>query len=141
MLVNVLIFAILVVLGVAIHFALKKAVLEKEVKEFKSRVEDASTDLKAEQERYRVLASRYKADVDGYETTQRNLKLSNEKLETQLKEYQTNPIKYLVPKHGENIALRLTSKETGEYKAFTYQGNNDITADMRLKSLDAVNRG
>lgn len=141
MLVNVLIFAILVVLGVAIHFALKKAVLEKEVKGFKQDSESARKDLKDEQNRYLALASRYKADVDGYETAQRNLKLSNEKLEAQLKEYQTNPIKYLVPKHGENIALRLTSKDTGEYKAFTYQGNNDITADMRLKSLDAVNRG
>lgn len=142
MLVSVLILVSLIVGGLVIYsITTKVKELKLQLKEAKQHLEAGVHELQCEEKRYRTLEARYRQETDDYEKVHQNLRRDNQTLENQLGEYMTNPIKYLVPKHGENIALRLTAKDTGEYKAFTYQGNNDITADMRLKSLDSVNKG
>lgn len=139
-----LLLGILVLIGLVVLLAQKLSSLKDKYEEQKEAVKKVEKDLISSNRQLRDC----QAELIRVENQNTYYKDANSKQEKSiinlthiLEEYERNPLPYLVVA-GEveySPALRVTNKDNTHYKAFTYQGNVDVSNLIRLVRTEELN--
>jgi hypothetical protein len=120
---TLLIFLVIILLGSTILFAVRASKEQQMKLVYKEELANATQFLQED-------ADRLKESIE--KSRQDNVACAMTK--ATLDEVCKHPLRYLKIEGSDNIALRLTNKDNTGYKAFTYQGNSDISDKVTLVS-------